>query len=78
MNSISQTSKSDEQRGSSRNPLATIRNSVTLKIATFGACLFLLGFLINQGVLAAMFALWGAALIAFGTVAFAIIWWQRQ
>ncbi|WP_224450349.1 hypothetical protein [Haloprofundus salilacus] len=78
MSSVGQPSVADEQTNRLMGALATVRNSVTLSIAVFGVFLFLLGFAINQGVWAAIFALWGTALTLFGLTAFTIIWWQRR
>lgn len=77
MSSVRNTSDTSDW-GRGRSVFGTIRNSVTLVIALFGIAVFLLGFLINTGIWAAMLAVWGTALFLFGMTAYTVIWWQRR
>lgn len=77
MSSVRNTSNAGDW-GRGRGVVGTIRNSVLLMIALFGIVLFVLGFLINTGIWAAMFAVWGTALFLFGVTGYTVVWWQRR
>ncbi|WP_227778216.1 hypothetical protein [Haladaptatus pallidirubidus] len=78
MSSVQETSETGDRSNPAIELFATIRNSVTLTIALLGVILFVAGFIINTGVWAAIYAVWGTALFLFGVTAYAIIWWQRH
>lgn len=78
MSSVQKTGETDDQSTDRMELFGTIRNSVTLSIATLGIFLFLVGFLINTGIWAAMYAVWGAALFVVGVTGYTFIWWQRR
>ncbi|RKD89207.1 hypothetical protein [Halopiger aswanensis] len=61
-----------------RQGLGLIQNSVSLVILAMGVLLLLTGFIIQTGVWAAIFAVWGTALTIVGATAYAIVWWSYQ
>lgn len=77
MSSVRNTSDANDW-GRGRGVFGTIRNSVMLVIALSGIVVFLLGFLINTGIWAAMLAVWGTALFLFGVTGYTVVWWQRR
>ncbi|MEY7848384.1 hypothetical protein AB7C87_04180 [Natrarchaeobius sp. A-rgal3] len=56
----------------------TVLSSVTLTTASAGAILIFVGFLLQEGVLAALLPIWGAGLMIVGLSAYLLIWWSRQ
>lgn len=55
-----------------------IYDSILLQLATVGAVLIVLGAIMNVGVWAAIFPVWGAGLVLVGLSCYGFIWWQRQ
>lgn len=63
-----------------------IRESVSLKIAVSGVLSVLAGYVVqfvdvpwtDMGVWSAVFAVWGVALLVFGTTAHALVWWSYR
>lgn len=55
-----------------------VRNSVLLTLALAGVVMILAGAILQSGVLAAMFAIWGAGLFLVGATGYALIWFSRQ
>lgn len=55
-----------------------IRGSILLQLATAGVLLIVLGAIMNNGVWAAIFPIWGAGLGIVGLSCYGFIWWQRQ
>ncbi|MFP8953503.1 hypothetical protein ACLI4Z_11085 [Natrialbaceae archaeon A-arb3/5] len=58
--------------------LRPIIDSLLLKIATMGVFLVVLGAVLNEGVWAAILAVWGFGLVLFGMVFYGLIWWKRR
>lgn len=56
----------------------TIRNSVLLTLALAGVVMFLGGAILQYGVLAAMFAIWGFGLFLVGATGYTLLWYSRQ
>jgi len=61
-----------------RDVVETVRNSVLLTLALAGVVMFLAGAILQYGVLAAMFAIWGAGLILVGATGYTLLWYSRQ
>lgn len=78
MSSVRQTSEQSESSGGLWNVVGTVRNSVLLMMALAGALLVLFGYVINVGVWAAIYAVWGTGLMLVGLSGYAIIWWKRR
>ncbi|SER40326.1 hypothetical protein [Natrinema salaciae] len=55
-----------------------ILDSVLLKLATAGTALIALGAILNEGVWAAIIAVWGAGLLLAGLVLYGLVWWRRN
>lgn len=72
--STEQTESASRQWG----VLGTIRHSVLLMLAVAGALLILVGYIIHVGVWAAVYAIWGGALVIVGLVGYSFVWWTRQ
>lgn len=51
-----------------------VRNSTSTLLVVFGAALILIGYLIQDGVWAAIIPVWGAALVLMGFVGYAYVW----
>lgn len=78
MSSVQRTGETNDGTSRPMELFSTIRNSVTLSLAALGIIIFVVGFLINTGIWAAMFATWGAALFLGGVTGYTFIWWQRR
>lgn len=77
-----QNARDVETAGIRARVIDAISGSVLLKIAMAGVLLFVSGWLldvgINEGVLAAIFAVWGVGLMLVGLSGYGFIWWRRQ
>lgn len=78
MSSVQKTGETNDGTSRPMELFVTVKNSVTLCLATLGIILFVAGFLINTGIWAAMYAVWGAALFFAGVIGYTFIWWQRR
>ncbi|WP_114575915.1 hypothetical protein [Saliphagus sp. LR7] len=58
--------------------LETVRNSFALKMALAGVAFILVGYVINTGVVPAMLAVWGTALVVIGLGAFLFVRLSRR
>ncbi|MFC4987808.1 hypothetical protein [Saliphagus infecundisoli] len=58
--------------------LETVRNSFALKMALAGVAFILVGYVINTGVVPAILAIWGAALVVIGIGAFLFVRLSRR
>jgi len=61
-----------------RDVVETVRNSVLLTLALAGVVMVLVGAILQYGVLAAMFAIWGAGLFLAGATGYSLLWYSRQ
>lgn len=55
-----------------------VRTSASMVLLVFGASLILLGYLIQNGVWAAIFPIWGAAAVLFGLAGYTYVWWTHR
>ncbi|SFL44456.1 hypothetical protein SAMN04487950_3776 [Halogranum rubrum] len=78
MSSVQETSEANKWVTRRQGVIGTITHSVTLCIALFGLVLFLAGFAMQTGVWAAIFAVWGTALVLFGATVYTLLWLQRR
>ena len=51
-----------------------VRNSTSTLLVVFGAALILIGYLMQDGVWAAIIPVWGAALVLMGFVGYVYVW----
>lgn len=60
-----------------RRVLDALRSSALLSLAAGGVLFVLIGYLIQTGVWAAIFAVWGAGMIGIGLVGYGLLWARR-
>ena len=58
--------------------LDPIRRSASLGLATLGLVFFVLGAAVNEGVWAAVLAIWGGGLLLIGLSIYGLIWLKRR
>lgn len=68
----------EEADGPLERAFEIVRGSILLRMAVGGVLLIVLGYLIQNGVWAAMFPAWGTALVLIGVLGYAIVRWQRR
>lgn len=78
MSSTQRANEADRSLVAESNPLETIRDSVLLRLATAGAALVALGAILQEGVWAAILAVWGTGLLIVGLSLYGFIWWRRN
>ncbi|QLG28833.1 hypothetical protein HUG10_15355 [Halorarum halophilum] len=78
MSSVERASGREDRSWGASTVLGTLRNSATLSLATLGLVLVVIGLLINTGVWAAIFVIWGTALVLFGVTTYSLIQWRRR
>ncbi|MCU4742566.1 hypothetical protein OB955_21580 [Halobacteria archaeon AArc-m2/3/4] len=59
-------------------PVERFKNSFSLKLAAAGLALIVIGFILQTGVMAAVLAVWGGALVVIGIGMYAFIQWSLQ
>lgn len=59
-------------------PLERFKNSFSLKLAAAGVALIVIGYILQTGVMAAVLAVWGGALVVFGVAMYAFIQWSLR
>lgn len=73
------TQTQDESNGSTLSTVIdSVQHSSSLLLVAFGAVLILIGYLLQDGVWAAIIPIWGAVLILIGLVGYAYVWWTYR
>ncbi|SEW31227.1 hypothetical protein [Natrinema salifodinae] len=78
MDSTQRTSDPETVSRTRGTPFAALRESVLLKLAAVGLLQITLGAIINEGIWAAIVAVWGAGLVLVGLGLYGFIWWRRN
>lgn len=74
------TDHESEQRAGTpgyRRAADALRGSALLSLAAAGVLFVLLGYVIQEGVWAAMLGVWGAGMIGIGLLGYALLWARR-
>lgn len=58
--------------------LLVLRNSLSIQIALLGVVFVVTGYVIQTGVMAALFPIWGGGLILIGVLSYVAIWRTRR
>lgn len=56
----------------------SVRHSSSFLLVVFGAVLILIGYLLQDGVWAAIVPIWGAVFVLMGLVGYAYVWWTYR